>query len=429
MMDKISENIKFTIPTPKQSGRRERPRDQIYPFYAGFSRHFADTVIEDLTVRGYRSVIDPWNGSGTVTLAAKRRNFTVSGIDINPVMVLVAKSRLVSHDRVRNAINNAIHSLSSIKSNYEDIELSDDPLRDWFDDKSVFFLRTVVRALQIPYLKSLSQSLSDVSAVRAFVAIILFRSVRQLLRPFFTTNPTWIKRAIKHESKISISRSLFANTFKDTGEKLYDLIENEPVGHSGSVRIALGRSTALPFNTSSFDACITSPPYCTRIDYVVATLPELALISSSSKLNIELRSEMLGTTIVPSDTLDRAPNWGPTCNKILDKVQRHPSKASHTYYYKTLVGYFKKLYDSLGEIARVIKNGGVAVVVVQGSFYKDVLIDLPVIIDDMFTSWGLVLIDSVSYHGKQNFAIIHRGRHNYPYDCVLPEVALWFKKL
>jgi hypothetical protein len=60
--------------------------------------------------------------------------------------------------------------------------------------------------------------------------------------------------------------------------------------------IEVASSESLPIGDKSVDFILTSPPYCTRIDYAVATMPELALIGY--KLNSDfksLRKQLIGT--------------------------------------------------------------------------------------------------------------------------------------
>ena len=62
---------------------------------------------------------------------------------------------------------------------------------------------------------------------------------------------------------------------------------------------------------------------------------------------------------------------------ILSAIRDHPSKASHSYYYRTYWQYFEDVMKSLTELHRVVRPGGAAVLVVQSSYYKDIQIDLP----------------------------------------------------
>ena len=63
--------------------------EEIYPYYAGFSRMFAEDAIEWATDGDKEKVVlDPWNGSGTTTRTASQLGIGSVGFDLNPVMVL-----------------------------------------------------------------------------------------------------------------------------------------------------------------------------------------------------------------------------------------------------------------------------------------------------------------------------------------------------
>src|SRR5688572_11869946 len=86
---------KLIITNPKRT-RSQNGRAAWYPYYAGFSYDFAYTLIESAVLPTEALVLDDWNGSGTTTAAAAALNLHSYGFDLNPVMVVVAKARLLS---------------------------------------------------------------------------------------------------------------------------------------------------------------------------------------------------------------------------------------------------------------------------------------------------------------------------------------------
>jgi DNA modification methylase len=69
----------------------------LFPYYAGYSDCFAHDLIQSLNLERESLIYDPWNGSGTTTTAAARLGFSAVGCDLNPVMILVAKARILPH--------------------------------------------------------------------------------------------------------------------------------------------------------------------------------------------------------------------------------------------------------------------------------------------------------------------------------------------
>ena len=88
---------------------------------------------------------------------------------------------------------------------------------------------------------------------------------------------------------------------------------------------------------------LTSPPYCTRIDYSAATRIELAVIYPLADVKMEdLGRQMIGSTRVPDHEIAVDQAWGKTCGRFISYLKAHPLKASAGYYYKTHLDYFDK---------------------------------------------------------------------------------------
>jgi DNA modification methylase len=51
-------------------------------YYAGFSEAFVDYAIKNSVLKEGALILDPWNGSGTTTAVATRKNLT--GVTRNP---------------------------------------------------------------------------------------------------------------------------------------------------------------------------------------------------------------------------------------------------------------------------------------------------------------------------------------------------------
>jgi hypothetical protein len=199
--------------------------------------------------------------------------------------------------------------------------------------------------------------------------------------------------------------------------------------NSASIQIECASSEMIPLPNSSIDLVVSSPPYCTRIDYAIATSPELALLGCSMGRDIRsLRDRMIGTPTIANEILEAKSTWGQTCGFFLKAVETHKSKASKSYYYRYHVQYFDAIYRSLLEIDRVLAELGKCVIVVQDSYYKEIHNDLPTIFCEMADSLDWVPLDRLDFHIKRTMA----GRNNrvkkYRVDSKATESVLIFKK-
>jgi hypothetical protein len=110
----------------------------------------------------------------------------------------------------------------------------------------------------------------------------------------------------------------------------------------------------------------------------------------------------------------------------LDKVFKHPSKSSRSYYYKTYIQYFDDLYRSLVEITRCTRPGGQVVIVVQDSYYKGIHTDLPGIVGEMGQVLGWRLDDLQAYRIARTMRRVNTRSRAYRHDTSCVETVQWF---
>jgi hypothetical protein len=183
----------------------------------------------------------------------------------------------------------------------------------------------------------------------------------------------------------------------------------------------------LPLPDAAAAAVLTSPPYCTRIDYVQNTRVELAVLGQTPAEAAQLRDWLTGTPTIRDQLESVLTEWGPRCRRLLDAVRVHPSKASANYYWKTLAQYFGDLYRGVHEAARCLRPGGTAVFVVQDSWYKELHIDLARIVTEMAESIGLAATRRLDYPTRRTIRSVNtRSRASQSrVECV--ESVLWFE--
>jgi len=425
----------FDIENPKvyadTSGKAER---RVFSYYAGYSHSFALNLLSSLTLDPKAVLLDPWNGSGTSTSAATLLGIHSIGQDINPVMVLAAKSALVTTDEIISLPSSAENIISLVEESTL-ISLTDEPLESWFVPESATFVRSIENAINRQgsytgeYTNILSKSGVDhVGKRTSTLYICLFKCIKKMLSAFGASNPTWIKVPTL-ENRIALPKEIIYSAFisevRNTCIRLVDPILSpnkiEPI-------IRLGTSEDLHICDESVDVILASPPYCTRIDYAVATRIELAILRASTNQFDVLRREMMGTSTVPRIKMSPENRWGKTCRVFLTQLHDHSSVASRTYYYKSHVQYFNSLYKSLAELHRVLKIDGRCFLVVQDSFYKDLLNPVCQIVIEMCESLGLQLEHETAFIAAKSMASLNPKAKKYRTDRRTAEKVLCFKK-
>ena len=153
----------------------------------------------------------------------------------------------------------------------------------WFAPNSVATIRAIADATSSILTKEPSSlqlytnnRLWTISDLAAFYLVALFRTVRRLLQPFQATNPTWMKMPSSPRNRIRPQSEEIRLSFKNDVELMGAAVTHQDTAPLTEIRLA--NSSALPGDIKNVGAVISSPPYCTRIDYAIATKPELAVL-------------------------------------------------------------------------------------------------------------------------------------------------------
>jgi DNA modification methylase len=410
-----------------------------YPYYAGFSPLFVRSVLLSAGLQHGAKILDPWNGSGTTTATAVELGYRAQGFDLNPVMVVVAKARLLSTQESPSLSPIASEILKKAKNDRPRVINLDEPLTTWVSPDSAVAFRKIEQAIQLLLVDSTKyeflsarDDFEGLSDLAAFYYTALFRVARKVLRRFFASNPTWVKKPEHPSARIRPSFSSILALFKAEVDAMISLVQSEacrPPTSNREVSVSVASSSSLPVHDNCVDLVLTSPPYCTRIDYAVATMIELAVLGYAPRGSLEvLRRQLIGTSTVPATVPDISSEWGETCRTFLQKVNSHTSKASTTYYLKSHVQYFASIDKSLAELSRVLKPGGKCVLVAQDSYYKDVHNNLPRIITEMGAAHSLKLVRRANFCLARTMAGVNPAVRPYRNYFGATESVLWLRK-
>jgi hypothetical protein len=426
----------LVITNPKRRSAAQVGRDQWFPYYAGFSSEFARQLIASGALAEGATLMDPWNGSGTTTSSAALNGCKAIGFDLNPVMAVVAKARLLPQHEVASIapLLADILKKAALAKGGPDVG---DPLRIWFAPDSALAVRRIEQSIYRLLVSATDDcgaldSIQDLSSLAAFFYVALFGAVRSLLHRFKGSNPTWITRPRTANSRTRPAASSVRESFASHVKNM--VASSSSVAGEGEYccadsTIGVASSESLPVRRGTIDFVLSSPPYCTRIDYGIATSPELAVLGFRVDAHLsELRGRLIGTPTIHADTPDPEGSWGGTCSGVLKRISNHPSKAAKAYYYKTYVQYFAAMARSFSEMSRCLRRRGRCVVVVQDSYFKDVHIDLATIFAEMALSASLSLHRQVNFPLNRTFGSINSSSRSYRNTASATESVLCFAK-
>lgn len=424
----------YNLPSPKLNKKEQTNGTSLYPYYAGFSYDFVDASIQ-MFKEDNMLVLDPWTGTGLTNRVAHGLGISSIGLDINPAMATVAKANLIINNYSLSIKPICSEIVSKVKNKrVVDLHSETDPLLQWFDYESVKILRMLDCAIYKILVdekirKDIAIDITKLSDIASFFYIALFKITKNLIRLNYpTSNPSWIKTPKKNDAKISISKIEILESFNEEVDGQIFLVgQHRHIPQSVSTEFKVCNSQDISIDSNEVDLIVTSPPYCTRIDYAVLTKPELAVLGLESSYFKNLRNEMIGTTAIDDSSHDISSNWGDSCYNFLNQMSEHTSIASKSYYLKNHIQYFSSMEKSMKEINRVLKDNGDAILVVQDSYYKDLHNNLPLFIAEMATNVGLKLEDRVDFKAR-SLSNINSKSLNYRSRRPIHESVLHFKK-
>ena len=442
-----------TLSSPKQPPA-EHLKDW-YPYYAGFTSAFVSDVFE-CYLQSAGSVVDPWNGSGTTTAVAAGRNVTSMGIDVNPALSVVARARLtpksITDSLVPIAADIAAAAERSTPTSRESDPLSawlgpaatneirrlqraivpiaadiaaaaerstptsreSDPLSAWLGPAATNEIRRLQRAIHVVTAADdaleVDLYLGDETApsrlplITAFFYSVLFAATRDLLRPFRGSNPTWMVAPSSPHKRLRPGAKTIRGRFLERTVYLSSRLQVSRPNSNELTSIRTGRASVIMSDEHSFDACLTSPPYATRIDYIRGSTPELSVLGLSESAIANLRRQTTGTPIVrgvnsvEGKISDEARN-------LIKRVAGHDSHGSANYYAPWLRNYLIQIHETLELIAARVKPAGRIAIVVQDSYYKALHIDLQHLVTTSLATTGRSLI-------AQHDFPVHRSMSN-----------------
>lgn len=395
------------IPTPKLNKKEQKDGTLLYPYYAGYSYSFIDSILKNFSGQNIK-ILDPWSGTGLTSIVAKKYSLESVGLDINPVLTIVAKANNISKITSLSirALKYRIIESVRITKPVKHEESINEPLDLWFTESTASNIRNIEDVIYRLLVnengrKRLIVDESAISDIACFFYVGLFKTTKHLVKTSFSTsNPTWIKTAKSDTDRLELDQEVVIDVFSNEIDKMLSIIDNSNVfiNDKISVEFMTGDSTNLPLKPNSIDMVLTSPPYCTRIDYAISTRPELAILGlAEGSCFKELRNNIIGTTTINKSTNVSNELWGRRCLDFLNEVGQHESQGSKNYYLKNYLQYFNSMYSSFSEISRVCKKGALVGIVAQDSYYKQLHNNLPAFFDDMFENLGFEIVDNIEF--------------------------------
>jgi len=304
---------------------------------------------------GHGTILDPFCGVGTTLLAAKGMGYDSLGVDASPLAAFVSSVKCASYSE------QDLEDVEAFMARMKNIRPDERAMRSrWdfelFDTRAAFPRRNH----------------QDILALRAAIEEESERC-RDLLLLSLPSSLPQASLMLKDGGVLKIRRDKRAMPIREVMRRklkaiLRDLRES-PVG-GPMPKVSLGDARRMDMKGSSVDAVITSPPYLNNIDYSKIYGLELSLLEMSKAAASEMRMRAVRSFIRTGD-----PGSGSELPpEVGDIGARIP-----------IIGtYFKDMEESIKEMHRVLKPGGVADIIVSNS----VIHETHVLVDEILAEIG-----------------------------------------
>jgi len=326
-------------------------RNPVHPFPARMSAEIAIEYL--LQAKPPVRVLDPMMGSGTVIALARANGHRATGIDIDPLAVLMAKvwTTPIDFDQVRNraaaVLQRALDVFStlSLREAYPRDADSETKrfVRYWFDQ----YARRQLAALAISISKVRDRNIRAALWCAFSRLIITKQAGASLAKDLAHSRP--------HKSFTQAPVKPFARFIGAVDHVLGNCI---PIrGHRRGPRAStrLGDARKLKIRKASIDLVITSPPYLNAIDYMRCSKFSLVWMGPSAADLRLIRRCSIGTEVGDYRTSTES-------DKLLRRLKLS-SKLSARH--RALLNRFiEDMKAAVSEVARILVPGGRAVYVI-----------------------------------------------------------------
>jgi adenine-specific DNA methylase len=304
-------------------------------------------------------VLDPMAGSGTTLAVARQLGHEAIGFDTDPLAVLIANAWCCDVDtaQLRRAANQVLQ-----RARLEARDLpqraaypagADRPtkafVRYWFDLVNRRQLTALARAIQRLRRHELKTPLWC-----AFSRLIIAKQAGASLALDLAHS-----RPHRRHDKVTVIRPF--ESFTTEVDKLCLAAPfTEAASETPAARIAVGDARNLPLDPATIDVVITSPPYLNAIDYQRMTKFSLVWMGYSVDDLREIRASNVGTefsgaeaelTEAQADAFRAMGNTRVLSERSVRMLKR----------------YIRDMDSTVAELARVLKPGGRALIVIGDS--------------------------------------------------------------
>lgn len=359
------------------------PRHRWYYYKEGFSPNLVENAIDEYGLNGGSVILDPFNGSGTVTLTAAKRNIKSQGVEINPFTSFLAKTKALNEKQstfdklFEQTLKSCISGSYSNLEGYSTFTKSKTNTKKWLFNTDV--------------LRSFNGGMDLISDNRTNTAKLI--KLALISSAMENCNATKDGKCLRYRNEWELnpySKDTFISAFikksQTIREDLSERLLKKPQISTFDTRLPKRYSSI-----EDFDLCITSPPYLNTFDYTDIYRPELFLgrfIKTSDEL-YKLRLKTVRSHIQANWKKPDVRNIDSLILKdVYSKIEAKHDLLMHKNIPAMILAYFEDMGGVFKSLSISAKKSAHIWMVVSTSAYANEHIPVDLILGDIATHNG-----------------------------------------
>jgi hypothetical protein len=375
--------------TSNTKGHIDLPRHRWYYYKEGFSPDLVSFAIKEANVKSRDVILDPFNGSGTVTLTAAQSGYHSVGVEVNPFAHFLSKVKEtnLSPKKVEKEVDIVMSALS--KANLRSPLLSFSTFSETPNKEKWLFNPDVLNGYYTA-LKS-CQALSSKLSIGVIKLALLNAAMKNCNAvrdgKCFRYRPNWQSLNFNRKSLQVDFHQAISCILSDLGTGL--IVEPSKLMNGDS------RQKLITGKVDEFKLCITSPPYLNSFDYTDVYRPELFLgeFISSQEALLKLRSRTIRSHASASRSGLLNVDLGPVFNMCFKSLPKGKPSPWQRKIPVMIQAYFEDMQLVLSSLLKKGKKNAQLWLVVSNSAYNDFEVPVDLILADIGSRVGWTLCE------------------------------------
>jgi DNA modification methylase len=385
---------------------KTRPVYRWYKFKEAFSASLVEHLFHKYGITTGR-ILDPFAGSGTALFAASAMGIDADGIELLPIGHQIIKAKQILNTEFTPEDFERLRQWTALKV-WEQTERCV-PLPELRITRGAYPEKTK-EAIE-KYISACQRENSRVQAVLRFALLCILESISftrkdgQYLR--------WDYRSGRTHGKKIFGKGEIPSFEQAMCEKINEILaDTSPVSQTSLFPVEKLRGQICLYDgsclqilptlpDSTYDAVMTSPPYCNRYDYTRTYALELALLGVDEQGLASLRQEMISCTVEnrAKDLLHINPQWAIPLAVVDDQEllqailkyladQKAQGNLNNNGILRMVRGYFYEMACVIAECGRVLKPNTMLFMVNDNVRYAGASISVDMILSDIAEKLG-----------------------------------------